>query len=266
MQPQRDRQRWLTAAGAPALLRRRPDPTEDYSSSHVGRGEDYDESFAESAFRALMWRMEQRVLSELVGRAQPAVVLDFACGTGRITALVAAELPGADITGVDIAESMLEVARRRVPTATFLTVDGTELQRVVPNASVDLATAFRFFPNADEPLRRATTAALADVVRPGGHLLFNNHRNFWSSSYVVRRIRRGAPAPGARNADIVGPFLARGFEVVDRRSLGVLPASEDRAYGLPLRLASWIEWLNLRLLSRWHTAGSDTIWLLRKRG
>jgi len=49
--------------------------------------------------------------------------------------------------------------RFRVPTATVLTVDGTELQRVVPNASVDLATAFRFVPNADEPLRRATSAA-----------------------------------------------------------------------------------------------------------
>lgn len=54
---------------------------------------------------------------------------------------------------------MLDVARRRVPTATFLSVDGTEVQRVVQNGSVDLATAFRFLPNADEPLRRPSTAA-----------------------------------------------------------------------------------------------------------
>ncbi|MGN6251819.1 MAG: class I SAM-dependent DNA methyltransferase [Marmoricola sp.] len=255
--------------GRSALLRRRPDLTHDYSSSHLGRGEDYDQSFDDHAYRALMWRMEQRVLAglltELLGTVDPGVVLDFACGTGRITELVLATLPRARVTGVDIAASMLEVARARVPGATFLDVDGAALAASVPAASVDLVTAFRFFPNADEPLRHAAAASLAEVVRPGGHVVLNNHRNFWSPSYVIRRSRRGAPAPGARNADVLGPFLDRGFRVVDHHSLGVLPASEDGAYGVPLGLASRCEWFNLRRLRSAHTLGSNTIWVLRKR-
>jgi SAM-dependent methyltransferase len=251
-------------AGRPALLRRHPDPTSDYSSSHLGRGADYDADFAALRFRAVMWQLEQQVLRELVTGTGADSVLDFACGTGRITEALATELPAASVIGVDIADSMLEVARRRVPRATFVAVDGTELHRVVPAGSVDLAAAFRFFANADPLLRRAATAALADAVRPGGHLLLNNHRNFWSPSYVVRRARPGAAAPGARNVDVLGPFLDRGFEVVARRSLGLLPASEERVYGVPEGLAHRVEWFNLRHLSAWHAGGSNTIWLLRR--
>jgi hypothetical protein len=55
-----------------------------------------------------------------------------------------------------------------------------------------------------------------------------------------------------------------GFEVVARRSLGLLPASEERVYGVPEGLAHRVEWFNLRHLSAWHAGGSNTIWLLRR--
>jgi hypothetical protein len=160
---------------------------------------------------------------------------------------------------------MLEVARGRVPGAAFVELDGRALTSVVPAGSVDLATAFRFFPNADPELRRTTVDALAAVLRPGGHLLLNNHRNFWSSSYVVRRARSGRDAPGATNRSIVGPFLDRGFTVVARRSLGVLPQSDERSYVAPVATAVRVERANARHLSARHTAGTNTIWLLRKQ-
>ena len=130
---------------------------------------------------------------------------------------------------------MLAVARERVPGVIFVGSDGRELGSVVPDASMDLVTAFRFFPNADPALRRSVTEAIAAVVRPGGHVLFNNHRNFWSSSYLARRLRRASPAPGARNADLVGPFLEQGFTVVARHSLGVLPQSDEQPVPAPGR-------------------------------
>jgi hypothetical protein len=134
----------------------------------------------------------------------------------------------------------------------------------VPDGAIDLATAFRFFPNAGRGPTPRSHGRPAAAVRPGGHLLLNNHRSFWSPSYLARRPRLALATPGARNLDVVGLFIARGFEVVARRSLGLLATSEVRAHGLPRRLAFWCERVNLRLLSRSRTAGSNTVWLLRK--
>lgn len=247
----------------PALARRVPDQTQNYTESHVGRGADYDDGFASLPVRSLMWEMEQEVLHDLVARTGARSVLDFACGTGRITEVLARELPDADVVGVDVAASMLAVAQTRVPTARFLNADGTDLGALVPDGTVDLVSAFRFFPNADPPLRAAATAAITTAVRPGGFVVLNNHRNFWSSSYVARRLRPGADAPGALNSQVVDPFLERGFTVVERRSLGVLPQSDERMYVGPQRLALRLE-RRLRRLARSHTAGTNTIWLLRK--
>ena len=249
------------------VFRRQPDDiTESYTVSHQGRGVDYVEGFEVPPLRALMWRLEQSVLAELLPGTGAQSVLDFACGTGRISGVLSRELPGADIVGIDVAESMLAVARERVPGVIFVGSDGRALGSVVPDGTMDLVTAFRFFPNADPELRLSVTEAIAAVVRPGGYVLFNNHRNFWSSSYLVRRLRRTSPAPGARNSELVGPFLERGFTVAARRSLGVLPQSDEQLYLLPDRWAPRVEAFNRRQLSRLHTGGTNTIWLLRKDG
>ena len=59
-------------------------------------------------------------------------VLDIGCGTG--TLLDAAVAAGADAVGVDISSSMVEAARRRVPTATVVAADAqtTDLGSVAP--------------------------------------------------------------------------------------------------------------------------------------
>ena len=250
-----------------SAFRRRPDALPgNYTESHQGRGVDYDESFEELPLRSLMWRLEQTVLAELLAGLGAHSVLDFACGTGRITDLLASELPSARVVGVDVAESMLAVARERVPGATFVRSDGRDLRGVAGDGTIDLVTAFRFFPNADPGLRVSAADAIAAAVRPGGHVLINNHRNFWSPSYLARRLRSSSPAEGARNAEMVDPFLARGFTVVGRRSLGVLPQSDERLYLLPDGLAPAVEGFNQRRLSHRHTLGTNTIWLMRKDG
>ena len=52
----------------------------------------------------------------------PARTLDVACGTGFLTQ----HLPG-EVVGLDQSESMLEIARTRVPAAGFVRGDGIEL-------------------------------------------------------------------------------------------------------------------------------------------
>jgi trans-aconitate methyltransferase len=64
--------------------------------------------------RAMPWCDD--MLAELV-RCLPedaASVLELGCGTGSLTALLAAKYPGASITAVDAVEEMVEVARSPV--------------------------------------------------------------------------------------------------------------------------------------------------------
>ena len=40
--------------------------SESYRESHKGKGVDYDDSFRTEPYRAMLWRIEQRVLERLV--------------------------------------------------------------------------------------------------------------------------------------------------------------------------------------------------------
>ncbi len=247
-----------------SIFRRVPDSTDNYTDSHKGRGSDYDANFDRLPFRSLMWEMEQKVLASMVRDTRANVVVDLACGTGRISALLSENLPQARIVGVDVAESMLNVARKRVPGVDFRCADVRGLSTVVADGSVELMTAFRFFPNADPQLRSDAARAATRALRPGGFLLLNNHRNFWSSSYVARRTLKNSPAPGALNRDVVGPFLQSQFRLVTRKSLGVVPHSDAAPYLLSPALATKLERLNEHRASHLHRLGTNTIWLLQK--
>lgn len=57
-------------------------------------------------------------------------VLDVGCGDGRVTAAIAARLPGGHVVGVDQSASMIGAARERLGTtdrATFVVADAAEL-------------------------------------------------------------------------------------------------------------------------------------------
>jgi SAM-dependent methyltransferase len=89
-------------------------------------------------------------------------LLDIGCGSGYAAAMAAAL--GATVTGIDITPELIEIARERVPSATFVT-GGMD---VLPfDAGVfDAAVAFNAFQFADVPAQAVREAAR--VVRPGG--------------------------------------------------------------------------------------------------
>jgi ubiquinone/menaquinone biosynthesis C-methylase UbiE len=72
---------------------------------------------------------------------QGASVLDAACGPGNVSAYLAKLRPDFKLLGIDLAEGMLEQARRRVPTAEFLCKDCRQLSEL---AQVFDACAFAF--------------------------------------------------------------------------------------------------------------------------
>jgi SAM-dependent methyltransferase len=92
-------------------------------------------------------------------------LLDIGCGAGRALRLAADR--GADVSGLDAAPGLLEIARRRVPQATL--IQG-ELQTLpFADDAFDAVSAFNSFQYAADPI-----AALRDatrVTRPGGRIL-----------------------------------------------------------------------------------------------
>jgi SAM-dependent methyltransferase len=112
-----------------------------------------------------LYGVEEPFVHEIVDALPPGVALDAACGTGRHSAYLAAR--GHTVVGVDSSAEMLEVARGKVPGASFTHGDVTALP--LPDDHADLvvcALALAHLPDL-----RPAFAELARVLRPGGHLI-----------------------------------------------------------------------------------------------
>ena len=218
----------------------------DYRSSHLAKGANYDRDLGAVPFDAYMAERERELLRRIVprlfgGRRAPRY-LDFACGTGRITATVA---PMADASyGIDIAESMLAEARRKCPATEFHVVDVT--REPPPIEPVDLATAFRFVGNAQDELRRAALGVLSRLVRPGGYVILNNHRNHRSIHNMLMRLRGEDDGSDLTHAALTRLLAEAGFRIVVTYGIGawVIRHTLRRDRVLRSRLARILESLS----------------------
>jgi demethylmenaquinone methyltransferase/2-methoxy-6-polyprenyl-1,4-benzoquinol methylase len=123
----------------------------------------YDEMGAVLSFgQDPRWR---RALVEGVDPQPGQRVLDVACGTGLVTAAVAAR--GAEVIGLDQSEHMLARARARgLPRVTL--VQGEAERLPFPDGEFDALTFTYLLRYVDDPL--ATMRELARVVKPGGRI------------------------------------------------------------------------------------------------
>lgn len=94
-------------------------------------------------------------------------VLDLGCGSGDLTAEVAALVPDGHVLGVDPQPSMLDEARTRArPNQSFVQLAAQELDRLDDAFDVVLSRAcLHWVPRGDWP---GVLAQLARLVRPGG--------------------------------------------------------------------------------------------------
>ena len=122
------------------------------------------------------WDEERERLQEALEALPPARTLDVACGTGWLTR----HLPG-EIVGLDQSESMLEVARERVPDGEFVVGDALSL------------------PFADGSFERVFTATSTGTSRnpSGGASSWRHAVSPRSSSSSTRRCTRSRPLPVA---------------------------------------------------------------------
>jgi len=131
---------------------------------------DYEEHAAKSAYNALY---DRPTVLELCGDVRGLRVFDAGCGPG----LYAEELlaRGAhEIEGVDASETMVSLARKRVPErASFRVHDLQQPLSWIETSSFDLAVMALVIHHLDD--RTAALRELHRILRPDGALVVSTH-------------------------------------------------------------------------------------------
>lgn len=191
----------------------------DYRESHLARGTSYDRFLADEPFSRYMTAVESRLLHKLIPELFPNGIgryLDFACGTGRVTEVIA---PFAkESVGVDISPSMIAGAQAKLPHARFVKADLTREESDL--GRFDLISSFRFFGNAQPDLRIAALRALHARLSENGLLLINSHRNPRSLAARAAQMTGAAAETDLHFSKLRTMLAATGFEIARAYPIG----------------------------------------------
>lgn len=153
----------------------------------------------------------------------PKSVLDFGCGTGSAAPHLTEVLSPSSVTGIDISEQSIALARQRFGSAS---VNFEVLRSYKPKGNFDLGFCNGVFHHIPPSERDGPVKCVYDSVRTGGYFAFWEN-NPWNpgTRYVMSRI------PFDRDAIMVSAPEARqllragGFEIVRTDFLFIFPRS-----------------------------------------
>lgn len=150
-----------------------------YRESHKyeAKGAEYEAYYQNKAWQRFLWSREQEIILRILEKyfkGRYVHLLDFACGTGRITEFMENRVKTS--TGVDVSGTMLAIAREKLKRTELIETDIT-VENILKPRKFNLITAFRFFLNAEPELRFAAIETLAELLDEEGYLIFNNHQN-----------------------------------------------------------------------------------------
>jgi 2-polyprenyl-6-hydroxyphenyl methylase / 3-demethylubiquinone-9 3-methyltransferase len=173
------------------------------------------------------------------GNLQNRRILDIGCGGGLLAEALAAR--GAAVTGLDMAEAPLAVARLHLKES-GLTVDyrqaTAEAWAAEHPARYDIVTCMEMLEHVPDPA--AVIRACAELVKPGGQVFFSTiNRNLKSflmavvgAEYLLRLIPRGTHeyAKFIRPSELAGWARHAGLEL--KHSTGIHYDPLSRHYRL----------------------------------
>lgn len=170
------------------------------------------------------WQSVFAVAMALAGARRGASVLDIGCGSGGALA-IASEM-GANVTGLDAAEALAVIARRRLPQ---VHIEVGDMERLpFPDASFDVVTGINSFQFAQDIVSALSEAKR--VCKPTGTVLLF----VWGpreqcelisltlpSVFALLPQTQGAPpAPWIGDKGVVESYLAQaGLDIVEDGSL-----------------------------------------------
>ena len=160
----------------------------------------------------------------LLGDVSGQRIVDFGCGSGANTALLAGR--GAHVWGIDISEDLLRLAQRRLKVsgregATFIA--GSAHDMPFPDASIDVVFGMAILHHLDLDL---VSREVRRVLKPGGRAIFKEPvRN----SALIRFVRKLIPY----RAPDISPYERPLTDDELRRFAAGFRSYKVRAFGLP---------------------------------
>jgi len=211
----------------------------DYRLSHISnkKGEMYSSSFEALPYRKMIWNWERLKLLDFIDKTfehKPSIdYLDFACGTGRIIGLIEKNDKVHRAFGVDVSESMLNVAREKLTKSRLHLLDITR-NNIFPRESFDLITAFRFFLNAQWDLKIEAMQKLSTLIKPDGYIIFNIHMNSGCTldrlSRAYSNFKKTAATYKTMNSSEVKELTkSANLKIIDTYHFGVIPVVRENA-------------------------------------
>ncbi len=227
-------------------------------------------------YGGVSWVQHQRIFDQALAEfgdaaiAKLAVlpgerVLDVGCGYGTTASVLAAT--GATVTGVDISATMIDEARARVPTATFVVADA-QTDRLTGEFDAVLSRfGVMFF---DDPVEAFTNIRASTA--PGGRLVFVCWRsvaenpNFTAgTSIIAAALPTSAPADPHAPGPVAFADGERVHDILDRSGWidiavepldGSIRYATDDSDGVEERLAMILAGETGRLMTE-HLAPED---------
>jgi SAM-dependent methyltransferase len=162
-----DEQKWITPEGAD------PEPSGFRTESFdLLEAVESDSFWFKGRNKLIFWALDRYF-------PNAKSLLEVGCGTGYVLAGISRHRPEIALTGVEPYAEGLEIARRRVPEATLMQLDG---RRLPFEAHFDIVSAFDVLEHVVDDDR--LVAELARAVRPGGGAVVTVPQHPWLWSAV----------------------------------------------------------------------------------
>lgn len=174
-------------------------------------------------------------------------ILDVGCGTGQLTAEIAAS--GAEVTGIDSSEEMIEQARRNIPHLRFEAQDVCRLPYREEFDAIFSNAVLHWVTSASE-----AAASMSRALKPGGRLVIEmgghgNVREMLAASDCALR-KLGVEDP-ERDRPWFYPTIGEYASILERHKMEVtFAALFDRPTPLEQGLAGWYRMFGQKLTAR----------------
>ncbi|MEO1057744.1 MAG: class I SAM-dependent methyltransferase [Actinomycetota bacterium] len=188
----------------------------------------WSRTYDSPTLQRLTYRPLHDAVSRRLVRTQPAVLLDLGCGTGQLTQRLVHDLPQSRVVGLDLSAGMIRRASdRHAPAGDATLLQANAMHLPFPANTFDAVVcteSFHWYPNQQQVLD-----GLADVVRPGGHVVIVSVAAVTDAG---DRMIRAASSAGGNTIRALPPrrlrdgLLRSGFEIVDQRRIprvGLIP-------------------------------------------